>query len=113
KGKHHRAVLMYVLPCLGWRDGKVDPKVVVSRRLSVQDRNDKRLSFSAKPGMDLCFALNQNADAEGAPDTMRPPASLSALNPICCWYYRERMDDPRLADMRMQYDSMNIGEAMQ
>ena len=56
--QYHRAMLMYVLPCSGRGNRKVDPQFIRSDRLSLRDRDGQWLCFAAQPSVDSCFTTD-------------------------------------------------------
>ena len=85
--------------------------IIESVWLTFQHGDNQRLSFAAKSGVDSDFTSNHTCHSKSTPDTRRPPTSPLSLDPVDGRRHRERMHDPRLANMRMQHYSVNAGEA--
>jgi hypothetical protein len=106
--KNHRAMLMNVLPCACRRDCEMYPNLFRTDGLTVCDPNDQGFGFCSEPGVELSLTSNQGSHSKSAPNAWSPPTPLRSCNPVHCWGQRERVDDPRLANVGVQYDPMDF-----
>jgi len=63
--------------------------------------------------MEPSLTPHQDRYSKSTPDAGSPPASPRAFNPVGRRRGGEGVDDPWLANMRVQHDSMDVGEAAQ
>jgi len=103
-------MLMNVLPGPGGWDGEVYPHILQTNWLPVDDSNDQWFTLGTDPRMDSSFASDQSRNAESAPNAWRPPIVLQPLNPMGHWCRRKGVNQPRLAYVRAQNNSMGFSE---
>lgn len=101
-------MLMNVVPSLGRGNSKVYPKATKSHWFSIRDRDGQRLGFPGKPGVEPGLTSYQHRNPKSAPDAGGPPSAPLALYPVGRRRYREGMDDPWLANMGVQHDSVDV-----
>src|ERR1700751_1804205 len=71
------------------------------------------LAFAADPRVNDDVASRERRDPAGTPHASCPPSPLAFLNPCRGRRGGERMNDPRLADMRMEDDPVGVREDAQ
>src|SRR5581483_6199901 len=102
KWQYERAVLVDVIPGARRRHGKVNEDVLYIFRHAIVHLDHQSFPLRAEASVDTDPTTREGGDAESAPDAGRPPRSALALDPVQRWRERERMDDPRFTDVRME-----------
>jgi hypothetical protein len=84
EGKHHRAVLVDVVPRFRRRDCEVNMNIFKAAGLSINDCNHQGFTFGTVPGVDASYSSNQSRHPKSAPDARSPPTRPLRLNPVDC-----------------------------
>jgi|SRR5579863_441462 len=84
--------------------------IVKPNWLPIAYGNDQRFAFAAVTRVNADISADKLPGTEGTPYAWRPPACLLALNPVERWRQRKRVDNPRLANMRVTNDPMDTGQ---
>ena len=110
EGKHGCTEMMDVIPgCTGWH-GEVHPQVALLDA-TVHDRDVDILAFATDACVDGGLSAGERGDTARAPHAMRPPSAIARLHPCRRVRYGKRMDDPWLADVRVEDQAMVIAES--
>ena len=110
KRQYKGAMLVYVIPGVSRRDGKVYDNVFRIKGHPVFDVKDYRLRFGSKARMDANLAGSELRNAQRAPDARRPPTMLLSFDEMRCRSRRKRMHHPWLRRTRVQHQAVQVGE---
>jgi hypothetical protein len=105
--QHGGTEMVNIVPCRLGPNGEMDPKILFYD-LAVGDMDVDVLHLTTNAGMNNCIPPDEGGDTKSAPYTWCPPALQVVLHPSGSWGQGEGVDYPRLADMRMQYNTMTF-----
>src|SRR5260370_8887892 len=100
------------VPGVPRRQREMDPQIGLAHP-ALRDMDVYVLALAADPRVDGGVAADERGDSAGAPHASGPPSPVTALDPCRGRRGGERMDDPRLANVRVQDDAVRAGDACQ
>ncbi len=95
------AEMVDAIPSSARRNREMNPQIGLAHP-ALFDMDVDVLALAADPRVNGGVASHERSDPAGTPHAGRPPSPIAALDPCRGRRGGERMNDPRLADMRMQ-----------
>ena len=82
-------------------------------RVAIENLDDQWLCLATHAGVYLGLAAHESSYSKGTPEARSPPTQAATFNPMRGRGRRKRMNDPWLAHMRMQNNSVELGQGRQ
>jgi len=112
EGQNGGTEVVNVVPRCSWGNGKMHPEIFFLD-LAFYDVDIDVFHLAAKSGVDHRVPAHQGGNTATTPDTGGPPTLIAFLNPRGRRGKGERVDNPGLANMGVQYDTVAFGQAGQ
>ncbi len=113
KRENHRAMLVHIIPGTCRRNRKMHQHLFEAYRMAIQNLDRQWLRLATHPRVYRGLASHESGYSKGTPDARSPPTQAATLNPVRSRSRRKRMNDPWLAHMGMQDNSVTLRQRRQ